>query len=365
MAAGVIKSGLATQLTAPVTETVFGVVPAALAATTKFSAFTSEGLEAKKTTAQGIGLLSGKLHGQAARRVVTEWTAGGPVAMDLMARGLQQWLFPMFGSYGQTAATFVEDGVTLAYSSVHAPGPMAGNSFCIQKGVPAVDTGAVEPFTYVGCKISEWEIAVAKAEIAKLTLTIEARNELGGAMNSDPLNVSLPGLVTYVPPPAGGVFTFLEGSIFTGGTCSTTSGVTTVAAPVKAANIRAASVKYSVPLDLERFNMGGAGFKSEQVDNNLRIPSGSLTAEWLSSQSRYNAYAADTPTTFQLNFIGPSIGSGSDFSTLSILIPDIFLEGETPKVGGPEVVVQTIPWVGLDDGTNNVIQALYWTLDSV
>jgi hypothetical protein len=364
MAAGVIKSGLATQLTAPVTETAFGVVPAGLATTTKFSAFKSETLELKKTTAQGIGLLAGKLHGQAARRVVTEWTAGGGVVMDLPARGLQQWLQAMFSSYGQTPATLTEDGATLAYSATHAPGPAAGNSFCLQKGVPAVDTGTVEPFTYVGCKISEWEIAVAKSEIAQLTVTIEARNELGGAMNSDPLNVSLPGLVTYVPPPAGGVFTFLEGSVFTGGTCSTTSGVTTVASPVKAANIRAATVKYSIPLDETRFNMGNAGFKSEQVDNNLRVPSGSLTAEWLSSESRYNAFAADTPTTFQLNFIGPSIGSGSDFSTLSILIPDIFLDGETPKVGGPEVVQQTLPWTGLDDGTNNVIQALYWTLDA-
>ena len=31
---------------------------------------------------------------------------------------------------------------------------------------------------------------------------------------------------------------------------------------------------------------------------------------------------------------------------------------------GKPVVTQTIPLTGLDDGTNNVIQATYWTLDS-
>ena len=364
MAGGVLRSGLAAQLTSPVTETVYGVVPAGLATAAAFSAFKSESLGLKKTAAQSTGLLAGKLHGQSARRVVTEWTADGDVVMDLAARGLQPWLFPMFGSYGQPASVLTEDGLTLAYSATHAPGPMAGNSFCLQKGVPAVDTGTVEPVTYVGCKIISWDLSVAKAAIAELKLTIDARNELGGVMNSDPLNAVLPPLVAYVPPPAGGVFTFLEGGVFTGGTCSTTGGVTTVASPVKAANIRAANVQYSIPQDDARFNMGGAGFKSEQVDNNLRVPSGSLTAEWLSSQSRYDAFVKDTPTTFQLTFTGPAIGSGADFSMLSILIPDIFLDGESPKVGGPAVVEQTLPWVGLDDGVNNVIQATYWTLDS-
>jgi hypothetical protein len=357
-----LRSGLASQLTSPVAETTFGVVPSLAAA--KFSAFKSETLELKKSTGQGIGLFSGKLYPQAARRVITEWTAGGGITMDLPARGLQQWLFPMFGSYGQAASAFAEDGVTGAYSSVHAPGALEGNSFVLQKGVPAADNGTVEPVTYCGCKISEWEISATRSEIAQLVLTVEARNELAGAMNADPLNVSLPGLQAYVAPASGGVFTFLEGTVYTGGTVSTTSGISTVATPVVAANVRQFSIKHTVPLDLERYFGGNAGFKAEQLQNGLRAITGSLTIEWLSSLQRYNAFAADTPTPLQLKFLGPSIGSGSDFSTLTILVPDIFLDGESPKIGGPEVVQQTIPFTGLDDGTNNVIQATYWTLDS-
>ena len=61
---------------------------------------------------------------------------------------------------------------------------------------------------------------------------------------------------------------------------------------------------------------------------------------------------------------GPSIGSGSDFSTLTILVPNIRLNGDSPKVGGLDVATQTVTFSGLDDGTNNVIQATYWTVDS-
>src|SRR5579863_4492999 len=111
-------SGLATQLTAPVTETTYGVVPSGLSTTTKFSAFTSEGLKLTKTPAQGEGLLQNKQFPQAARRVIPEWTVNGPVAMDLPARGLQQWLFPMFGSYGQTASALTQDMTTGAYKAV-------------------------------------------------------------------------------------------------------------------------------------------------------------------------------------------------------------------------------------------------------
>lgn len=357
-----LGSGLASQWTRPVTETTFGVVPAGLSSTTKFTACDSDGLELKKTAKQSTGIFAGKLYPRTARRVVTEWTAGGPVVMDLPARGLNDWLFPMFGSYGQTLATLTQDASTGAYTAVHNGGVLDGHSFAMQKGVPAVN-GTVEPFTYVGCKLSEWEISFAPGEIGKLNLTVEARNELAGGGNSDPLNGSVPGLVTYVAP-VGGVFHFLEAQIFTGGTLSTTSGNTTVSGATLAGNIKSGSVKQSVPLDLDRFFAGQAGFKSDQLQNALRAISGQFVIEWLSSEAQYNAFAADTPTAFQLQFLGGPIGSGSDHSSLTILVSNIFLEGESPKITGPEVLTQTVTYTGLDDDTNNVIQATYWTLDT-
>lgn len=358
------QSGLATQMTSPVTETAYGTVPAALASTTKFAAFTSETLKGTKVPVQGIGLLQNKLFPQAARRVIAEWTAGGQVTMDLPARGLNDWLLPMFSSYGQAPAALTQDLTTGAYKAVHAPGFRAGHSFALQKGAPTADTGAVEPFTFVGCKVADWELSAQRAAAAKLVMTIDARNELAGAGNGDPLNASVPGLVTYVAPPAGGMFHWAQSQIYTGGTCTTTAGVTSVTAPVVAGNVKSFSVKYTAALDHERYFANKAGFKDDQLDNGLAALTVQLVIEWLSSEARYDAYAADTPTPVQLGFTGPVIGTGTDHSSLTILIPDMFLDDAPAMVPGPEVITQTIPLTGLDDGANNPIQATYWTLDA-
>ena len=436
-----LRTGLASQLTAPVAETTYGVAPSFAAA--KFPAFKSETLAMPKTHVQGEGILSGKLYPQTARRVVTNWQAAGTVVMDLPARGLQQWLFPMFGSYGQTPAALTQDtpnpfsytatsaspcvftaagsaytngtavvlsggtpptgftnGTTYyvvsasgtsfslaatpggtainssstgngtvstatgAYKAVHAPGNLEGNSFALQKGVPTTDSGAVEPVTYVGCKLLDWELAVVTGQIAQLTLTLDARNELAGAGNSDPLNVSVPTLQAYVAPPAGSVFHFRQATLFSGGTPSTTSGVTTVSGATAVGNLLSAQVKHTVPLDVGRFYVGKGGFKDEQLQNGLRVIGGQFVIEWLSSEAMYNTFAADTATALQLQFLAGSIGTGSDFSTFTVLIPDVFLDAAPIPVAGLGPVQQTIPFTGLDDGTNNAIQATYWTLDA-
>jgi hypothetical protein len=353
-------SGLVTQFYGPQAEVTYGVVPSLTGA--HFYAIKSETLKSKKVPVQGEGLFSGKLHPMAARRVLAGWDAGGGISLEVPTRNLQQWLFPMFGSYGQTPSALTQDASTGAYSAVHAPGPLQTHSFVVQKGLTTVD-GTTEPLTYCGCKISEWTLSVAKHEIAQLELTILARNELAGSLNADPLNGSLPGLVSYTAP-IGSVFHWAQGTVFTGGTASTTSGVTTVAGAATAGNVRNFSIKYGIPLDADRYFLGGSGFRSEPIDNGLRAIEVNFEIEWLSAETMLNAYYADTPTAIELSFVGPVIGSGSDHSTLQILIPEMFLEGDPPSVDGPTVVTQKIPLTGLDDGTNNVIQATYWTLDT-
>jgi hypothetical protein len=353
-------SGLVSQFYGPQAEVTYGVVPSLTGG--HFYAIKSETLKSKKVSVQGQGLFSGKLSPMAARRVVTGWDVAGGIAMECPTRNLQQWLQPMFGSYGQTLATLTQDASTGAYKSVHAPGTLQGHSFVVQKGLTTVD-GTTEPITYGGCKISEWELSLAKQEILQLSLTLMGRTELAGTPLVDPLNASTPGLVSYSAP-IGSVFHWAQGTVFLGGTASTTSGLTSVSGAATAGNIKNFSIKQSVPLDGDRFFAGGAGFRSEPIENGLRTIDVNFEVEWLASQALLNDYYADTPLTVELSFVGPGIGSGADFSTLQILIPEMFLEGDPPNVDGPTVVTQKIPLVGLDDGTNNVIQATYWTLDT-
>lgn len=473
-----LRSGLGGQWAA-IDEATYGVVPSLSSAL--FYAADNDSLELKKTPKQGAGIFAGSLAPRSSRRVITEYAAGGALPMDLPQRQMNPWLYRMFGSYGQAAAVLTQDNSTMAYKSTHVLGAIDGHSFALQKGAPTVDNGTVVPISYSGSKVSEWEIAANMAEIAKLTLTIEARNEIAGSWK-DPLNSSVPGLQPFVAPP-GGVFSWVGGSVLYGGTPSTTpvvaapsaptvtpnstggtvaagtyqvvityvnvqgetvastaqpvttSGststivitspaaaayatgwyayvsqaggtalaatrqqtagsptaiatnltltapptstgatslatatagtITTLTSPTTAGNIKGPiSVKATRPLDLERYAIDVSPFRNEPIQNAVTQPGGSFGVEWLSAETYYAAYQADTATSIVYNFLGPAIGSGSDFSTLSILCSNIRLDGTSPKISGPAVLEQVVPWSVFDDGANSIIQATYWTLDA-
>lgn len=356
-----LPSGLGAQWCF-VDETTYGVAPSLSSAV--FYACKSDSLELHKTTKQGTGIFKGSIAPRASRRVATAYAVKGAVPMEVPERQFNPWLYRMFGSYGQSAAALTQDGTTGAYSASHFLGDLTGHSFCGQKGAPTVDNGTSEPFTYVGCKVQEWELSVAMNDLLQLTLTIEGRNELNGSWK-DPLNGSVPSLQSYTAPVTGSVFRWTGATVYYGGTPSTTGGVTSLTSPAVAGNVKGPlSIKVTRPMDLERYSPEVAPFRNEPIQNGLTQIAGSMTVEWLSSETYLAAYRADTSTAIEYQFVSEAIGAGSDVATLSILASNVKLEGESVKIPGPEVLTQAVPWTVLDDGTNNILQATYWTLDS-
>lgn len=365
--------------------------------------FKSETLALKKTIVQGQGLHAGGLFDRLSRRVLTNYDAGGGITFDMPNRNLNALLRNMTGSPNssvtgiQSASQYIPAQLTPAgtkttgtgsgaYISYHSPGSTGGISLCIQKGVPSADvpgSTVVEPFTYVGCKFSDWEISVETGAIVQCSLTIDARNELGGAGNSDPLNTAIPALIAFTESAVQGtattagftdplsVFHFRQGTISYGGTpsLSTVGGVTNVlgmtGATTPAANIKSASFKETKSLDSSRYFIGSNGFKAEQIENGFRALSGSFVAEFLSAESYYNAFAADSTTALQLTFVGGTAGtSGLNADTLSILFPNIKLNGESPMISGPGVITENVTFTGLDDNATAPYQWTYISSDS-
>jgi len=372
-----VNSGIGGQLLfAP--ESTYGQA-ADLSTTAYPLEFNSETIELKKTIVQGQGIHSGGLHNRGARRVLTNYTVSGGVTVDLPTRYLNPLLWLMFGSKANAAAqlTAVTDD-TGAYSATHAPGSMKGISGTFQKGVPSVDGSAPNPFTYVGMKVTDWTLSVTTGAIATLALTFDGRNELAGTVGSapetgndglgsgTPLNPTVPALATWNEATDNNVFHFREATLYTGGQLTTdaTTGVTTVSNQTVAGNIKSAEIKYAMKLDTSRYFLGSNGFKAEPIDNGYRDITGQFVVEWLNSEAMYSAFATDTPTTLELSFVGPEIGTSGADSEFSVLIPQVFLEGESPKISGPAVVTQTVPFTGLDDQVNNPIQAFYQTEDA-
>jgi hypothetical protein len=357
-----VNSGIGGQLVmAP--EATWGVA-ASLSAAQPYE-FNSETLELKKTVVQGKGIHSGGLHNRAPRRKLTNYSVQGAVTMDLPTQYLNQLLWQMFGSRGQAAATLTEDGTTGAFSATHAPGSLKGQSMTIQKGVASVDGTAANPLSYTGCKVTDWTLSVATGALATLVTTWDGRNELAGSStNGDSLNASVPALATYTEAATNNVFHFREATLFSGGTVTTTGGITSVTGQTALGNVKSAEMKYAMKMDTTRYFLGSAGFKSEPIENDYRDITGQFVIEWLNSEAQYEAFATDSPINLELTFTGDPIGTGSDHSSLSILVPKVYLEGESPKTPGTAVITQTVPFTGLDDGINNPIQATYWTIDS-
>lgn len=328
----------------------------------------SETLELKKTAVQGQGLRAGGRYNRTARRVVTNYAAAGGIVLDLPTRFIGRLLTHMMGSFGYTKLGPTEISSSGIYKSVHWPTSpfLQGHSLTIQKGVPTVD-GTVEPFTYTGMKISDWEIAVATGSLAQLTLTLLGRNELAGASTQgDSLNASVPSLATFDSTPSSGldlsVFHFREATIYSGGTPTVTSNVVALSGESAVGNVRSVSVKHSVSLDNSRYFVGADGFIGEPIENGFGSITGQFVVEWLSSEAMYEAFQADTTTSLEVTLTGATV-DGQNY-LLDIIIPNIKLEGESPKVSGPQVVTQSVNFTGLDDNTTVPIQLIYQSEDT-
>jgi len=366
--APLVGSGIATQIVATA-ESTFGVAPSLTGA--RSYEIKNETLELKKTTVQGQGLHAGGFYDRARRRVLTNYDVTGGLTLDLPTRLMAFWAQYMVGSFGQALATPTQVGVTPIYKSVHqgaggaqALGTMQGHSFCLQKGVPAID-GTVEPFTYVGCKITDWELSVATGGLAQLILNIDARNELGGAGNSDPLNGVVPPLATFGTPTSGlgeSVFHFRQATLYAGGTPAYAGGIASLTGTTALGNVKDADIKHAFAMDTSRYFLGTQGFKGEQLENGFRQMSGSFTIEWLSTEAMYNAFAADTTTSLELTFVGSTVSTSNYL--FDVIIPNIKLDGESPKVPGPAVITQACTFTGLDDEATVPIQITYQSEDT-
>lgn len=358
-----VGSGLAAQLVVK-DEATFGVAPSLASGADSFE-IKSETLELKKTAVMADGLAAGKVYERTKRRVVTNYDVNGEISMDGPTRNLGFWLRYMVGDFTETPTQISTSGV---YKTVFQPkSNLFGHSFTAQKGVPAIDA-TVEPFTYVGCKLTSWQIGIATGGLMSLTLNVDGRNELAGSGNGDPLNGSVPALATFATPTTGrGLenFHFREATLFSGGTPTLSTGVVSLVGATALGNVKDVTVKQEIGFDTNRVFVGGAGFKSEQIENAFRKLAGSFLIEWLSSEAIYNAYANDTTTSLQLTFTGPIAGtSGTNTLLLDVIIPNIKLEGESPKIGGPAVLTQTANFSGFDDEVTTPLQITYQSEDS-
>jgi len=130
------------------------------------------------------------------------------------------------------------------------------------------------------------------------------------------------------------------------------------------AAVKKLTVKSGNPLKGDRYYLGSAGLKAEQVINGYRTVSGTMEAEFTSLAALYAAFASDKSLAFVFKATSPNIITGVIPYSLQIDIPSLFLEGDTPNVAGPDILTMSIPFTGLYDGTNSPITITQVTTDT-
>lgn len=321
-----IGSGIGSQL-GIATETTFNT-PVTVS---RFYEFTSENLNYNKKVAVGMGLRAGGQLPRSQRRVVTTSDVTGDIVLDLPTRGLGLLLSQAMGSTPSAVTT-----TTGVYSYTFTLGDVYGKSFTAQVGVPQYG-GTVTPKTISGAKIQGFELDVAVGGIATGKFTVDAVALTTGVS-----------LATASYSTISNLFNFAQGAITINGS--------------SVANIKDFTLTVANTLKGDRYNLGAAGLKAEQVINGFRKISGKMTAEFTDT-TLLNAFLADSTTAIVLTFTGATIANGAK-ETLSITIPAAKFNADTPNVAGPGVIDLGMTYEAYDDGTNQPLTIVYQTADS-
>ena len=321
-----IGSGIGSQL-GIATETTFNTS----VTVTRFYEFTSENLNYNKKTAVGMGLRAGGLLPRSNRRVVTTFDAGGDIMLDLPTRGLGLLLSHAMGSTPSGVTT-----TTGVYSYSFTLGDVYGRSFTAQVGVPQYG-GTVTPKTVGGSKIQSFELSVSNGGIATGKFTVDGASMTTGTS-----------LATASYSTTGNLFHFAQGALTVDGS--------------SVANVKDFTLTVDNALKQDRYNFGSSGAKAEQVINGFRKVSGKMTAEFTDTNF-FTKYYADTATALVLTFTGAVIAGGQN-EKLTITIPAVKFDADTPNVQSPGVVDLAMSFEAYDDGTNQPLTIAYQTADS-
>src|SRR5690606_38971652 len=105
----------------------------------------------------------------------------------------------------------------------------------------------------------------------------------------------------------------------------------------------------------------GSQLIKRPLQNALREYTGSIEA-YFDDLTAYKRFVTGEEGKLTLQFVGGEIEPGSDFS-LTITATARF-DGETPQVGGPEELMQPLPFKVVESSEGDTIEVVYVTTDT-
>jgi hypothetical protein len=346
-------SGLSGQVST-VAEVTYGTP----VTTTRFYEFLSENMVFNPAFLDGMGLKAGQAYNRATRTVVSQFDVNGDLTMEHTSGEAATAIADSMGfwwKYGLGSA-FVTPVVVLgtAFSQTHTNGSKAGQFLTLQVGRPQISAVTVQPFTYTGVKITQWDFSVSDNQIAQLKLTFDGQTELTST-----------GLAAASYATPNGLFSFANATVMTlGGTATTSAGVTTVAGgSALGSRVTGITLTGATPMKVDRYGLGNAGLKGEPIENAIPTITGTLATEFFSRTELYDVFKANTTQPLQLDFTkfdsagndANGVAAGPNPYRLSFILPAVRFKSAAVNVTSPDVIPQSIGFQAYDDGTSNPV----------
>lgn len=319
-----IPSGLSAQL-GTAEESTYGT-PVTV---DRFFEFISETLKLDVGRIESKGLRAGQRVLRSDRWAAGKRSVGGDISMELANKSFGRWFKHAFGGVATSQPDAV--GNPTVYKHTFTPGDIP-TAQTIQVGRPDT-SGTVRPFTYHGCKIASWELACQVDDFATLKASILAEDE-----------DTATGLAAATYPASLALMTFVQGTLTVAG---------------GALDVRTATVQGNNGLAEGRYFLGSA-LRKNPLEAALRPYSGQLSGEF-ESLTAYNRFVNGTEAELVLLFQGATISTTYKFETK--ITANVRFDGETPTVGGPDILALNLPYKVVDNSTTS-IKIEYQTTDT-
>jgi hypothetical protein len=295
---------------------------------TRFYEFNSESIKMDQARIESSALRSGARVTRSDRWALGKKTVGGDVTFELANKSFGLLFKHMFG--GVATAQPDSGGAPTVYKHTFTPGAYP-TSMTAQVGRTDVG-GTTRAFTYHGCRVESWELGCSVDEIASLKISLNGEDEDTSTA-----------LATVSYPASLSLLTFVNGTLTIGGS---------------SASVMSASVAGQNGLATDRYFLGST-LRKQQLEMGMRTYTGTFEAEF-ESLTHYNRFVNGTEAEIVLNFQGGVISGAFNYEAK--ITANVRFDGQTPNVGGPEIVGQTLPFKVVDNGTTS-IKLEYQTTD--
>lgn len=321
-----------------------------------FYNFDSADLTFMPTYIEGSGIRAGKYFKSVNQAAIARKAASGKIELPFMYKGMSWWMQHIMGA---TQTLVVVPSGTLAFEGYFTPSGLRGKSFSTQIGTPDPNTGTVVPMNFNGCKVTDWELAFADNANTLLTVTTDAWN----------VNATTPSLAAATYITNNQLHNFANVSVFTlGGTPTTTSGKTTVGgSPTSIASVVSSlTIAGQNTLAVDRYGLGNAGLKKEQLETDFTAITGTFAAEYNEAEFQ-SQFRTGTTTCIQIASLSTNFIESTTAYQLSVIMPACKITKASPTVSGPGLVTVNGEFTVYDpdDGVNPPIQIHIVSTDTV